>query len=516
MKLNRKLVLFLSLVLSLALATGGTLAYLSDTDADVNTMTLGNVYIVQNEQQRNDAGELVPFENNQPASPAVNLEAGHWTTLDVNGHEVELWEGVENAIDKIVSVTNTGKSEAYVRTLVAIESPAEHYMMEAPIYWQANEAFSTSPYPVGGFKSTDGHAYAVLCYTYPEALAAGETSMPSLLQVHLGSEATNEDVEALGETWDILVLSQAVQTAGFADAETALNTAFGEVNDTNLATWFRAAKNDIGSPSDEPLPEGWPNNNPPKFVTNADELKAALANATPGSAVQLAAGEYGRIELDGTLSDVTIMAGEGVDVKFNVASTAVLNNVTISNLTTTHVENSASYVDGGIVNIDAGADVNNLVIDKADVEISGGRSSFVGCSEPTAEVTIQNSTVTGGKYLVYTSAPVAKLTLTDNTISNISSWLVLMNAADSVGAQLTITGNTFTDCTGGMAKYLGSSQPEGAFTVFTDNTLIDSTGHDNSDAKWFAIPGATSTITVSGNTLDGAAWTPGTAQGLGK
>ena len=35
--MNRKLVLFLSLVLSLALATGGTLAYLSDTDADVNT-----------------------------------------------------------------------------------------------------------------------------------------------------------------------------------------------------------------------------------------------------------------------------------------------------------------------------------------------------------------------------------------------------------------------------------------------------------------------------------------------
>ena len=52
MKLNRKLVLILSLALSLALATGGTLAYLSDTDADVNVMTVGNVYIKQLEYER--------------------------------------------------------------------------------------------------------------------------------------------------------------------------------------------------------------------------------------------------------------------------------------------------------------------------------------------------------------------------------------------------------------------------------------------------------------------------------
>ena len=52
MKLNRKLVLVLSLVLALALATGGILAYLSDTDADVNTMPLGNVHIKQLEYER--------------------------------------------------------------------------------------------------------------------------------------------------------------------------------------------------------------------------------------------------------------------------------------------------------------------------------------------------------------------------------------------------------------------------------------------------------------------------------
>ena len=38
---NRKLILIVSLVLALTMSLGGTLAYLTDTDADVNTMVLG-------------------------------------------------------------------------------------------------------------------------------------------------------------------------------------------------------------------------------------------------------------------------------------------------------------------------------------------------------------------------------------------------------------------------------------------------------------------------------------------
>jgi len=65
MKLNRKWLLIVSLVLSVAMATGGTLAYLSDTKADVNVMTLGSVCIEQNEHQRVDntkAGQLTEDE----------------------------------------------------------------------------------------------------------------------------------------------------------------------------------------------------------------------------------------------------------------------------------------------------------------------------------------------------------------------------------------------------------------------------------------------------------------------
>ena len=46
------LLMVLSLVLALTVGLGTTLAYLTDTDADVNVMTLGNVDILQNEQER--------------------------------------------------------------------------------------------------------------------------------------------------------------------------------------------------------------------------------------------------------------------------------------------------------------------------------------------------------------------------------------------------------------------------------------------------------------------------------
>lgn len=69
---KRSLLMILALALSLTLAIGGTLAYLQDTDADVNVMTLGSVYIVQNEQEWNeDKTELQPFTQEKPLLPYV-------------------------------------------------------------------------------------------------------------------------------------------------------------------------------------------------------------------------------------------------------------------------------------------------------------------------------------------------------------------------------------------------------------------------------------------------------------
>lgn len=84
-----------------------------------------------------------------------------------------------------------------------------------------------------GYVTIDGVRYWVEVATYKNILAAGNQSHPSLLQVVLTHNATNEDMELLGDTYEILVASQAVQADGFADAETALNAGFGDITTTN-------------------------------------------------------------------------------------------------------------------------------------------------------------------------------------------------------------------------------------------------------------------------------------------
>ena len=50
-KMKKVLLMCTAYVLVAALAIGGTIAYLQDSDSDVNVMTLGNVSIDQHEYQ---------------------------------------------------------------------------------------------------------------------------------------------------------------------------------------------------------------------------------------------------------------------------------------------------------------------------------------------------------------------------------------------------------------------------------------------------------------------------------
>ena len=60
-KFKKVLLSILSLALVAILSIGGTIAYLTSEDSDVNVMTMGNVKIEQIEQEWNEAGELVDF-----------------------------------------------------------------------------------------------------------------------------------------------------------------------------------------------------------------------------------------------------------------------------------------------------------------------------------------------------------------------------------------------------------------------------------------------------------------------
>ena len=275
MKMKRTWVMAAALLLSLCMALSGTMAYLADTDSDVNVMTLGNVYIEQHENQLGDDGVTIePFEQNKPFYPGTELS-------------------------KIVTVENTGKSEAYFRTLIAFEDiDSDTFEIDFPISeqgyvwsWGAPEATIV----------VDGTTFVVYEALYTQPLTPGETSPVSLSKVVMSAAATNEDMEKLGGTYEILVLSQAVQTEGFADARTALDTAFGDVTDETAAEWFGGML-------------------PVTYVNDSEELTEAMKN---GEANIVYAGTE-PVVLDETLT----VSGE-MDIDLNGAELVITGDTGI-------------------------------------------------------------------------------------------------------------------------------------------------------------------------------------------
>ena len=249
-KLKKVLLMCTAYVLVAALAIGGTIAYLQDSDSDVNVMTLGNVKIQQIEQQRVDDKDnqtiLEKFENYKPLYPAVFEGSSiNWAPENewVNAGD-QAWKVVAdnaNVVDKFVTVKNTGKSDAYVRTLIAYEGNEEYGPKGAYIHIVTNGSNVDPQMPNNfvGYITVDKVEYTVFEYVYPVALAADETSIPSLKQVYMNKAADNDVVSYYGDTYDILVISQAVQSKGFNDAQTALDTGFGDVTEEKAAEWFK-------------------------------------------------------------------------------------------------------------------------------------------------------------------------------------------------------------------------------------------------------------------------------------
>jgi len=235
MKLKKVILGGTAVALTAAVSIGATLAYLTDTDDDVNVMTLGNVYIDQIEQEREDdkAGQntLVDFEQNKPLLPAVYpgdsipmADPSEWVVPDDAAWSV--LEDNKNVVDKFVTVENTGKSDAFVRTIFAFEQD------DNLIHLIKNEGSWVWEMDVATIK-LDGRPYSLAVATYTEPIAPGETTIPSLKQVYMDKTATNEYCAQFGETYDILVFSQAIQTNGFDNAAEALNAGFGAITSEN-------------------------------------------------------------------------------------------------------------------------------------------------------------------------------------------------------------------------------------------------------------------------------------------
>lgn len=250
--MNKKKILSLCLVICLlaVAVVGGTLAYFTDTDADLNVMTTGNVVIIQNETDRNgdawaddDTAHLVPAvyldAEGQPYNPTYGWEgpAGDATgTCDgPDGNTMSIYDAnINNEVDKIVSVTNDGTEPAYVRTFVLLEDT--NNMSD-----KVHIAYSDMTREVIDNVAIGDETFEVWIFTYEEAIQPGATSPASLKQVWLDPLADNSWKEAIGEDgFTILVFSQATQVQGFEDfgAEVALDTAFGDATADSIVDWL--------------------------------------------------------------------------------------------------------------------------------------------------------------------------------------------------------------------------------------------------------------------------------------
>lgn len=292
--MKKKILALVLCVAMLAIAlVGGTLAYFTDNDADVNTFVVGNVKIKQNEEQReyvideetgrhdyNDA-KVVAFENDHPLVPAVIPGDSYSYDGEItlgNSETYKIWdETINNELDKFITVTNTGSEEAYIRTIIAFEddtagslttklhtlwcsknggyeeltikpdATGEYVGMESDkaIYWLQNADGSWLTLNISGT------TYTVAVFTYKDYLEAGETSHPSLMQLWLDPTTTNEWSEAVGDQYQILAASLAVQADGFNDpdiadpASKAMDTAF-DLTEANLITWLTATNKTTG------------------------------------------------------------------------------------------------------------------------------------------------------------------------------------------------------------------------------------------------------------------------------
>ena len=54
----------------------------------------------------------------------------------------------------------------------------------------------------------------------------------------MASKITNEDMELFGNTFDVLVKTQATQSVADQSSEQVLNKVFGETTKENLNKWF--------------------------------------------------------------------------------------------------------------------------------------------------------------------------------------------------------------------------------------------------------------------------------------
>lgn len=558
-KFKKVLLMGTAYVLVAVIAIGSTIAYLTSSDSDVNVMTLGNVSIIQHEMQRaegvaHNAGEagkgngvkegaLVPFVQEQKLYPATytdntaytaeQTDLFYWGDYVYSGTAGNgLWNDnkLSNVMDKMVFVENNGKTDCYYRTYIAFECPEGMEYSEGSdkeFMMNINGSNTCYKWEEIGYYTVEGTRYLVMEATYLKVLKAGDTAHPSLLQVVMTHNATNEDMELLGDTYEIIVMSQAVQAAGFENAnqafdhstvysaEIALDTAFGEpkadANEDlveNVAEWvFKAVQPDEDA-WDGTADTNWYNESDNEFVIMTAEQLAGFAklvdqgNTFEGKTVKL-----------GNNLNLYVLDDNNEPINFNPIGSYRNETVfmgtfdgqdnTIKNLSqnTWALDNGYYYTDCGLGLFGAveNAVIKNLKLDGADISgesaicgtvvaVSGGTTTF-------ENITVSNANVADYQY--YAGGIVGWVSGTQ-TFKNVN-----VDESTNIAAQW----GDFDNSTGGM---IGGAS--GSANIYMEKCnvacRIDAYNDVTSSYQWYAYRRCGMLIGNSGKTqkIDGTTY----------
>lgn len=515
MKKAKKILLTVgAYILTAALAIGGTVAYLHSEDSDVNIMTLGNVKIEQLEYERvvDENGnwistgktdkygytpdELREFKQDKPLYPAVFADgkikwddrngsqdaAGttshqqSWAQVGASGSNQLFDDSVKNVQDKFVFVENTGKSGAYVRTLFAFEQGKIAADNFKNIIMTNTNKDHWSWETVATDVEIKGNTYFVMSATYigpksnPTGILAPDTvSYPSLLQVYMKPEATNDDVKAIdgngNGTYEILVVSQAIQAEGFSDAHTAL-ASFGEPDEVNAesgimlcADWFGDAIADYEAEIEASKWDTWDGTADTSWYNDTDkEFTLATAEELAG---------FANLANNGTsFSGKTILLDYNIDLdgkqwtpinKFNGKLDG--NGHRISNF---HIDATANH--GGFFNVLEWATVEGLTL--TDVTATVGDYRFGALARNINQTNIDNVTVKNVNVTTTTpKAFVAGLFSHGTVNSN-------MEVNNCTVEDLTVNAENGADMIGGITTFVQKNGTEAEGTNIFENLNV--------------------------------------------
>lgn len=501
MSAKKKVLAAASYVLVAALAVGGTVAYFTDKEDAVNVMTMGaGVDIELIEQQRSEDGsKLVDFVQGTQLMPAVGSAQGAKDNWGMSSD-------IENYVDKIVTVDNTGVTDAYVRVLVAVPAALDNTTNagENVLHWNLGNNFDadgeaalgltsdeykkavdwkyteTETIKVDGVGNIECNLYS---FTYTDAVKAGtSTELASMVGFYLDSAVDYDDEtgkymigdEVIDYAYDevyIPVYAQAVQTAGFTSAAAAFDAA-----DMPTNPWTGVL--DV-----------------PAVAYSADELSGALtpgADVVIGGTVNAEAPELFAPGLSDSTTDF-VMTGGGTLAGGTIVADGVQNYGLIVNAEdkwpTADVVAKEAVVDG--VTVEASNAVNVAIYTQA-------------CSQPVTlnNVTVKNTSGTGIN-AEYGTTYLNDCTVTGDT-DNAKDWLntaVAASVSNDVPSHIVINGGTYT---GKYAAYVWST---GGKIVINDGTFK---GELKADAGSIEINGGTFTVnpegianvTVNGNVTD--------------